>query len=295
MPAPGRPDIFGAIMHKNLALVAASLAVFVAVPRAAVAAIDSPAGAATPAAPSYADLADLIDGTPLVIKAQPRKLALVDAARTPGMKPGWARFYVEAKTEAVIFGRTGVGEQLRYLVDLKLDAKGKPPTFKKQSVLLFARAVAARPGELQLVAPDAQVLWDLAVEARVRGLLGEFYAAGAPQRIAGVREAMFVPGNLAGESETQLFLVTASGEPAAITVARQPGQAPRWTVSFSDLVGDAAVPPRDTLAWYRLACFLPRALPDDALTAGTPADRAAAGQDYRFVLDQLGGCGRTRN
>ncbi len=45
---------------------------------------------------------------------------------------------------------------------------------------------------------------------------------------------------------------------------------------------------RDTLLWYRLACFLPRALPPT-----TGEGRAALETDYAFVLSSLGTCART--
>lgn len=245
--------------------------------------------------PSYADLADLADAAPLVIRAQPRKLVRLDPGQVRGVRPGWGRFYVEARTEALIAGSGSLGQQLRYLVDLPLDAKGKPPKFKKTSVVLFGRPVPGRPGELQLVAPDAQLGWDPALDARLRSVIGELFAPGAPQPIKAVREAIFVPGTLAGEGETQLFLTTVRGEPAALTVSRRPGEPPRWSVSFSELVAiDGAVPGRDTLAWYRLACFLPRELPASASVLGSASDRAAAARDYRFVIEQLGPCGRTR-
>ena len=110
-----------------------------------------------------------------------------------------------------------------------------------------------------------------------------------------MREAIHVTGNLAGAGETQLFLTAANGEPAAITVQRRPGQPPRWTVSFSEVVGEMGqTPRRDSLAWYRLACFLPPLLPQGANVSDDPADRAAAGVDYRFVLSELGPCPRTR-
>jgi hypothetical protein len=255
---------------------------------------DSPPPAPPP--PSYADLVDLADSAPLVIRVQPRKLTRLEPERARGVRAGWGRFYAEAKTEALVAGTGSLGPALRYLVDLPLDPKGKPPKFKKKkSVVLFARAVPGRPDELQLVAPDAQLLWDPALDARLRGVLGELLAANAPQAIAGVREAIFVPGTLAGEGETQLFLTTAGGEPAALTVARRPGQPPRWGVSFSELVAaEGAAPPRDTLAWYRLACFLPRELPGSATVLGSSAERAAAARDYRFVIEQLGSCPRTR-
>jgi hypothetical protein len=257
---------------------------------------DSPMPAPAPAALlSYADIADLIDSTPLVIRAQPRKIVQVEPERARGLRAGWGRFYVEARTEAVIAGSVPVGEALRYLVDLPLDAKGKPAPFKKKSVVLFARSVPARPGELQLVRPDAQILWDPAFDARLRGIIKEFFAADAPQKVTGVREAIHVGGDLAGSGETQLFLSTANGEPAAITVTRRPGAAPRWTVSFSELVsGDAVAPRRETLAWYRLACFLPPQLPTAASISATAADRAGAARDYRFVMEQLGPCPRSR-
>lgn len=254
---------------------------------------DSPAPAPPP--PSYADLADLADSTPLVIRAQPRKLTRLEPERARGVRAGWGRFYVEAKTEALVAGSGSLGQALRYLVDLPLDPKGKPPKFRKKSVVLFARAVPGRIGELQLVAPDAQLLWDPALDARLRGVLVELFAPAAPQRVAGVREAIFVPGTLAGEGETQLFLTTANGEPAALTVARKPGQPTRWGASFSELVAaEGTAPPRDTLAWYRLACFLPRELPGSTAVLGNAAERAAAARDYRFVIEQLGPCPRTR-
>lgn len=244
--------------------------------------------------PTYADLVDLADGAPLVIRAQPRKIAAVEPERARGLRPGWGRFYVEARTEGLIAGSAPLGEALAYLVDLPLDAKGKPPQFKKKSVVLFARAVAGRPGQLQLVAPDAQLLWDAALDARVKGVLRELYASGAPPRISAVREAVHSAGDLAGAGETQIFLVSASGEPAAITVTRSPGRTPQWGVSFSELVDSGNAPTRDSLAWYRLACFLPPALPRIAASDVNGADRAAASADYVFVMSQLGSCPRNR-
>ena len=258
-------------------------------------AADSPPRESLAVVPSYADLADLAGPAALVVKAQVRKVAEVEPARATGLRQGWARLYVEARTELVLGGSSALGEQLRYLVDVPRDSRGKLPKLGKRSVVLFARPVAGQPGELQLVAPDGQLLWDPAIDTRLRGLLAELYAPAAPQAVTGVREAIHVAGALAGEGESQFFLATASGNPAAITVTRANGSAPRWSVSFSELVESAAPPPAtDTLAWYRLACILPAQLPDDAnLSEGTAA-REAAAQDYRFVLAQLGPCPRLR-
>jgi hypothetical protein len=252
-----------------------------------------PAPVAPP--PHYADLADLADAAPLIARVQLRKITALEPGRAVNVRPGWGRFYLEARTQEVIFGRVALGEAVRFLADLPLDAKGKPPALKKKSVLLFARPVPARPGELQLIAPDAMLPWDGAVDARVRGILGELNAPSAPQKIRGVREAIHVPGNLAGEGETQIFLATADGEPAAMTVRRSPGRDPEWSVSFSEVVGEAGqAPAPDTLAWYRLACFLPGGLPAGTNVSGSPRDRTQALADYRFVLARLGPCLRDR-
>jgi hypothetical protein len=279
-------------MNSMMCSARAALALLGAV-LAASAGADSPPRPA-PVPVSYADLADLAEPAPLVIRAQPRKIVVVEPARARGLRPGWGRFYIEARTEALIAGTVPLGGALAYLVDLPLDAKGKPPAIKKKSVVLFARAVPGRPGELQLVAPDAQLLWDPVLETRIKGVLTELYAPGAPQKVTGVREAIHVGGDLAGESETQIFLTAANGEPAAIAVSRRPGQPPRWGVSFSELVASDAAPRRDSLGWYRLACFLPRELPVAANISERSADRAAAAEDYRFVIAALGTCPRTR-
>ena len=162
-------------------------------------------------------------------------------------------------------------------------------------MLIFARPVAGRPGELALVAPDALLLADPATEARLRSVLTALIAPDAPAAIKGVREIIYVPGNLADEGDTQIFLATANGSAASITVEHRPGQPPRWGASFSELTADIGNPPqRDTLAWYRLACFLPNRVPDSANQSDGASARAQAESDYRMVLGELGVCTRLR-
>lgn len=282
----------GSGLQRMLLQSAGALAALMLPIQSALLAADSPVPAAFQ--PSYADLADLADHAPLVVRAKVRKVAEVEPERAPGLRSGWTRLYIEAKTEALIAGSAPLGQDLRFLVDVPRDAKGKPPKLKKKSVILFARAVPARPGELQLVAPDAQLLWDPLLEGRVRALLVELYAPGSAQRITGVRQAIHIPGNLAGEGETQIFLTAENGEPAAITVRRSPGAAPAWGASFSELVAGNGAPAPETLGWYRLACFLPTNLPQGTNISETPTDRAAAAQDYAYVMGQMGPCPRNR-
>lgn len=250
---------------------------------------------ATQQGPTYADLADFADSAPLVARAKIRKMARVPPERATGVAAGQGRFFVTATTQALLTGGAPLGAEQRYLVDLPLDARGRAPKLKNASVLLFARPVPQRPGELQLVAPDAQVLWSPEAENRVRQILYELVAPDAPARITGVREAIYVAGTLRGEGETQIFLSTANGSAAALTVQHRPGSPPAWGASFSEVVGDVGNPPQQgTLAWYRLACFLPNALPRHANLSDTAAGRAQAEADYRMVLGELGPCGRSR-
>ncbi len=253
-----------------------------------------PESASEPAL-SYADVADLADSAELVLRAQVMKLVRVEDERAPGLKPGQGRFYIKAKTLALLAGGIPLGESLTYLADLPLDARGRPPRLKKQDVLLFARPVAGRPGELQLVARDGQVAWDPATEATLRDILVAMVAPDAPAQVTGVREAIHVPGNLAGAGETQIFLATADRSAASITVRHAPGRPPAWGASFSELVADVGNPPRrDTLEWYRLACFLPHTLPAGANLSDGSASRSQALADYRMVLGELGICRRNR-
>lgn len=255
--------------------------------------------AAEPPAPApaatYADIADLADSARIVIRAEVRKIAPVEAERARGVRPGRTRYYVEARTQALIRGDTALGQSLRYLVDIPAGPGGKAPAIKKKAVLLFADRASGPAGDLQLTAPDAQLLWDTETEARLRAILTALIAPDAPPRVTGVREAIYVPGTLAGEGETQFFLDTARHSAASMTVQHRPGSAPAWGVSFSEVAAPVGSPPqKDTLAWYRLACFLPNVLPRAVNLSEGAANRAQAEADYRMVLGELGPCPRSR-
>ncbi len=240
--------------------------------------------------PGYVALARLADAAPQVLRVQIKKTTVVDPARAPDVAPTMARLFVEAQVLNLIRGKQGVSESIRYLVDVPRNAKGNVPKLKKQQFLLFARP-GTRAGEVQLVSKDAQVAWTATTEQQVRTIVTELVSTGAPPAIKGIREALHVRGNLQGEGETQVFLATSTGDPVSITVLRRPGLAPRWAVSLTEIVDEAAAPPkRNTLLWYRLACSLPREIPARALVSDTPADNDLARRDYNFVLEQLGPC-----
>ena len=244
---------------------------------------------------TYADLADLVGGADLVVRAEIRKQSQLEAERAPGLAPGFSRLYIEADTKALIGGTVPIGEKIKYLVDVPNLANGKPPKLRKQSVMIFADTVPGRPGQLQLTDPRAQLLWSPVLEEQVRAIVSETVRADAPPAITGIADAISIGGNLVGESETQLFLSTADGSPASITVLRRPGQDPQWGVSFSEIVDQSAQPvERNTYAWYRLACGLPESLPANAVLSRDRAARVRAEEDYTWVRGQIGPCQRMR-
>lgn len=250
--------------------------------------------AAAPSMP-YADLADLADAATMVAIVEVTKAVELDADRTGPVRAGWARAYVEADTKSLLAGSSAIGAEVKYLADVKLDARGRMPKLKRRTMVVFAHPVPGRPAELRLVAPDAQVPLADAGEARLRSLLAQLVAPDAAPKVTGVRDALHTPGNLAGEGETQIFLETADGEPASIAVIRRPGQPTQWGLSTGELVDPDARPPAlDTLAWYRLACGLPQQLPPRAQISADPSLRDIAARDYAAVVARLGACERQR-
>lgn len=267
----------------------ASASLLLLVP-AASAAQTPPAATASPAV-DYATLAGLVEQSPLIIDATIRSAAKIKGAEAGGLAPGFTRFYVEADVGTLVRGTSAIPQRVGWVVDAGPDWRGRAPNLKKRRVLAFARPVAGRPDQVQLVTPDAQRDWTPAVESLARRIAQEFTARDAPPVITGVRGAFHVPGALPGEGETQIFLTTKDDRPAALSVLRRPGEEPRWSVALSEIIDDAAeAPRRDTLLWYRLACALPAALPERATASLEPGDAQQAQADYRLVLDQLGPC-----
>ena len=62
---------------------------------------------------SDADLIDLADYADLVLRAKVRRQSDVEPERAPGLRPGHARYYIEADTQNLIAGRTPLGERVR--------------------------------------------------------------------------------------------------------------------------------------------------------------------------------------
>jgi hypothetical protein len=245
---------------------------------------------------SYADLADLGAGAPVVAHVRVRSADRLGAREATTVRPGFTRFEIEAELVALIRGTGGLPARVRYLVDLPNDSRGRPPRITRRTeFLVMATRVANRPDELRLVTGDAQVPFSPAAAEMLRGIVREATSPEAPPRIVGIGRAFSVAGNLPGERETQFFLLTADQRPISLTVLRRPGEQVRWSVALGEIVDEGAAPPRpNTLLWYRLACTLPGQLPQDALSEATPEEARSIQADYRVVMAGLGRCPRTR-
>lgn len=245
---------------------------------------------------SYADLADLGAGAPVVAHLRIRDADALSPSEAPNVAAGYRRFQIEAEVVALIRGTGGIDGRVRYLVDLPNDSRGRPARLgRRAEMLVMANRVPNRPGDLRLVAADAQIPYSPEAAEMLRAIVRESTGPGAPPRIVGIGRAFHVPGSLSGESETQFFLLTADNRPISLTVLRRPGEQPRWSVALSEIVDDgAAAPTPNTLLWYRLACTLPARLPADALSEASPEEGQAIQADYRLVMEGLGRCARAR-
>ena len=256
-----------------------------------------PAQSSPSSALTYADLADLSLAAPVAAHVRITKAARLKGEQAASVPAGVTRFYVEADTLSLLRGPSGIPTAIRYLVDIPNRADGKTPSIARKSEhLVVGSPVAGRPGELKLARPDAQIAWSPIDGERVRRILAEASAPRAAPPIIGIGRAFTSPGALRGESETQIFLQTANGDPVSLSILRRPGEEPRWGVALGEIVDDAAGPPKpDTLLWYRLACTLPARLPQQSLAGSGVAEAQQINADYALVLQRLGPCARSRN
>ncbi len=102
-------------------------------------------------------------------------------------------------------------------------------------------------------------------------------------------------GNLAGESESQMFLTTKEDAPVSLSVVRRPDMEPEWAShGLSWSISPPSRRSRTRSPGIASPCFLPEALPYDSILSTSGSSRVLVTKDYRYVLDQLGACARTR-
>jgi hypothetical protein len=249
-------------------------------------------GAATAAysaepSPTFADLADLTIAAPVIVHAVITDVERIGDKDSPGLAPGRARLLVTARLDAALVAPSAVPAALSWLWDAPLDARGKAPKPKGQPIIAWT-AVPAADGKTRLVAGAAQMPWDATTEARVRAIATEARSGTVPA-INGVANGFRVDGTIPGESESQFFLTASDGARLTMIVTTKPGEIRRVAISRGDVIDESAAMVRpETLLQYRLACFLPAALPPAA-----GGDDTALAADWRAALAAIGPCGRT--
>ncbi|RIV92721.1 hypothetical protein D2V17_01525 [Aurantiacibacter xanthus] len=186
-----------------------------------------------------------------------------------------------------------MGESLNFLVDKMPNQDRELPRITRQAFVFFADPVPGQPNSVQLLSSDSLIPAGPMIEARLERVLTQLAASDALPAITGLKDVISVAGNLAGESETQMFIQTATGAPVSLSVVRRPGMEPHWGVSLGEIVDQGARPPEpETIAWYRFACELPDQLPADSYLQSDRASRRQAQEDYAFIKRELGPCER---
>src|SRR3546814_13563570 len=127
-----------------------------------------------------------------------------------------------------MLGAQGLTSEIRYLVDLPNDARGRPPKLRDESqFILLATTVPGRPGEVRLIGPEAQLPYTPELADRLRQVLRQAVQADAPPKITGIGHALNVPGTLPGESEPKNFLETDSKRPVSQNERKRAGEGKR--------------------------------------------------------------------
>lgn len=243
--------------------------------------------------PAYADLADRALPATVVGVMAVTKVTRLDQKQFPLLPPGMERMLIKGRIMTLIRGPVDQPVDVRLLADLPIDGKGRPPKLGKQPMMVFGDRVTGKADQIHLLDRYSLLPWTAEMEQQVRTILTDAVAQGAAPKIRDIGNVFSVPGSVPGESETQIFLDSATGQPVSISILRRPGQGPRWIVSLDEIVDEAAAfPARDTLTWYRLACFLPGQLPLAKLEGVEPPQMQIAAEDYRFVIQQMGDCRR---
>ncbi len=242
---------------------------------------------------TYADLADLVLSAPIVAELRIRradKLPPNPATSDPIRQ----RYLISADVMSVIRAPSGIASRVEFVYHVPRDAQGRLPKLTKTRVAIAAFPVSGKPQALQLAAPDALIRAGEAESRTIRAIATAAVDPAASPEVTGVGNAFHSPGTLEGEGDTQIFLTTRDGRPISFNVVRSPAAAPRWSVSIDELVdASGAQPRRDTLLWYRLACFLPATLSPSS-SASTPQFASLIAEDYATIMRGLGPCKRNR-
>ena len=93
------------------------------------------------------------------------------------------RLLIEAEVGALIRGNDGIANQVRFLLDVPKDAKGKIPKLKKMRYFLLGQKAAGLPGTIRLSRPDAVIEWSVGNDAMLRAVTKEAVIIDAPRQL----------------------------------------------------------------------------------------------------------------
>ena len=244
---------------------------------------------------SYADIADLVVVSPLIVDTTVRVVTKIPLEQSVGVPISVQRLLIVADVGALLRGNDGVAGQVRFLLDVPKDAKGKIPKLKKRRYFLLGNKAAGLPGTIRLSRPDALIEWSAGNDALLRAVTKEAVIIDAPQAINGLTSAFHSPGTVIGEGETQIFVEAKSNQIYSLSVFSQPGAPKRWAVSTGEVIDESASAPQPgSLLWYRLACGLPQTLDPKLVETNDGENAMKAQADYRFIIQSLGPCDRKR-
>jgi hypothetical protein len=236
---------------------------------------------------SFSDIADLTIAAPVIVRATVAKAERIADRDSPGLAAGKVRLLLTASVDAAIIAPGTVPATLLWLWDVPLDSRGKPPKPKGATVLAWL-APPGPDGKTRLVAGAGQQPYDPALEASIRAIATAVRSGDTPI-FTGVSNGFHVDGTISGESETQFFLKTATGNSVTMVMTVRPGLPRRVAIANGDVIDESAAVVRPgTLLQYRLACFLPAALPPAA-----GGNDPVLTRDWRAALASIGPCGRT--
>ena len=247
---------------------------------------------AVPARAAVADVARLVSRSDVILRGTITKAQRLSPKEAPNVAADHARFLVRADVAALIMAPDIMDAQVTYLVDVPRDSRGKFPKLTKMPVLLFFEQVRGVRSGWRLADIDGQRLWSAQEDADARRLAAERHAEKLEGlHLTGFGNGFHVPGNVPGESETQIFLKTANDAPVSLIILRRPDQAPRYRMVTGDIINDTdgEIRPK-SLLWYHVACTLPASLPADMGEGQSEANRAAMAADYASLRGDIGPC-----
>jgi hypothetical protein len=208
------------------------------------------------------------------------------------LKPGYVRQILEADIVRVFKSPNVVNARISYLWEGPVDAKGKPPGFKKQSMLLFFRPATAPDIAFQVVGADRQIPWSTAAEGQLRAIGLEAQKPDVRSlRLSGLQSAFTTETDPPFARLTQYLFSNGRDDLLGITVRVKADGTGDVIQSSQEFLGGGTLVQANTLLWYHLVCTTPAQVPADVL-ADQPNDddRAIITQDYATLKKALGAC-----